>query len=79
MEDILKIFQNSQESLSHQIPQSFSSQFTEEIMKSVFNASKRDELCLNEEDIVSMKRSDRGFSIDEEPEIQEEEVKDGNG
>lgn len=64
--------------MTQQVPEQFSTQFTQEIMKNLFNVTKRDELSLNEEDIVSMKRSDRGFSIDEQPEIQEEENKDGD-
>lgn len=35
-------------------------------MKSVFNEEKRNELSLGEADIVSVKRSDRGYSIDED-------------
>ncbi len=46
-------------------------------MNNIFNDSKRTELCLNEQDILSFnKRSDRGFSIDETPEIEAEALKD---
>lgn len=43
--------------------------FNDEIIKSVFNETKRNELSLGEEDIVSFHRSDRGFSIDESAEL----------
>jgi hypothetical protein len=42
----------------------------------VFNATKRTDLCIDEEDILSIKRSDRGFSIDEGPELNLEENKE---
>ena len=42
----------------------------------MFNASKRTDLCIDEEDILSIKRSDRGFSIDEGPELNLEENKE---
>ena len=52
-------------------------QLTDEIFNNVFNESKRSELCINEQDILSMqKKSDRGFSIDESPEIEDEEGKE---
>jgi hypothetical protein len=67
MEDILKIFNTG----GFEIPESLKKQFSVEIVNNVFNAEKRTELCLNEEDIISsqQKRSDRGFSIDESPEL----------
>jgi len=34
-------------------------------VKNVFRDCKRTQLCLNEEDIIHMSRSDRGMSIDE--------------
>lgn len=42
----------------------------------MFNATKRTDLCIDEEDILSIKRSDRGFSIDEGPELNLEENKE---
>jgi hypothetical protein len=49
------------------------SQLTPEIVNNVFNSAKRSELCINEQDILSLhKKSDRGFSIDESPEIEAE-------
>jgi hypothetical protein len=42
----------------------------------VFNTTKRTDLCIDEEDILSIKRSDRGFSIDEGPELNLEENKE---
>jgi hypothetical protein len=47
----------------------FKSLFSEEILKNVFNEKKRNELCLNEEDILSLKKSERGYSIDEVNEL----------
>jgi hypothetical protein len=58
-----------------EVPESLTSPFNEEIIKSVFNGTKRGELCIDEEDILSIKRSDRGFSIDEGPELSLEEFK----
>jgi hypothetical protein len=53
------------------------SQLTPEIVNNVFNSAKRSELCINEQDILSLhKKSDRGFSIDESPEIEAEEGKE---
>jgi hypothetical protein len=48
---------------------------TDEVLTNVFNNNKRSELCLNEQDIFSsqIRRSDRGFSIDETPEIEGED------
>ena len=42
----------------------------------MFNATKRTDLCIDEEDILSIKRSDRGFSIDEGPELNLEYYKE---
>lgn len=42
----------------------------------MFNTTKRTDLCIDEEDILSIKRSDRGFSIDEGPELNLEENKE---
>ena len=50
---------------------------TPEIVNNVFNPTKRIELSINEHDILSIhKKSDRGFSIDESPEIEAEEGKE---
>lgn len=35
----------------------------------MFNQCKRGDLCIDEDDILSIKRSERGFSIDEGPEL----------
>ena len=58
------------------LPETLTAPFNEEILKNVFNSNKRSELCIDEEDILSIKRSDRGFSIDEGPEINQEENKE---
>ena len=42
----------------------FKSQFSEEILKNVFNGVKRTELCLNEEDTIALTK-DRVLSMDE--------------
>ena len=47
----------------------FKSLFSEEMLKNVFNEKKRNELSLNEEDILSLKKSERGYSIDEVNEL----------
>lgn len=47
--------------------------FSEEILKNVFNEKSRKELSLGEDDIVSVKKSDRGYSIDEVNELVEAE------
>lgn len=57
------------------LPDTLTAPFNEEILKNVFNPTKRPELCIDEEDILSIKRSDRGFSIDEGPELSLEENK----
>ena len=57
------------------LPETLTAPFNEEILKNVFNPTKRSELCIDEEDILSIKRSDRGFSIDEGPELSLEENK----
>ena len=69
----------SQESLPLTLPETLSSPFNDEILKNVFNPSKRSELCIDEEDILSIQRSERGFSIDEGPELSLEENKAGEG
>lgn len=57
------------------LPDTLTAPFNEEILKNVFNPTKRSELCIDEEDILSIKRSERGFSIDEGPELSLEENK----
>jgi hypothetical protein len=61
--------------LPQSLPETLTAPFNEEILKNVFNLTKRSELCIDEEDILSIKRSDRGFSIDEGPELSLEEKK----
>jgi hypothetical protein len=61
--------------LPQSLPETLTAPFNEEILKNVFNPRKRSELCIDEEDILSIKRSDRGFSIDEGPELSLEENK----
>jgi hypothetical protein len=61
--------------LPQSLPDTLTAPFNEEILKNVFNPTKRSELCIDEEDILSIKRSDRGFSIDEGPELSLEENK----
>lgn len=46
----------------------FKTQFTDEMMKNVFNDTRRYELSIKEEDVLLAKRCDRGMSIDEGPE-----------
>lgn len=43
----------------------FKNKFSEELVRNVFRDSKRTELCLNEADVISMSKSERGVSIDE--------------
>ncbi len=59
----MQIFQSL--SLPETISEDFKNKFSDELVKNVFRPSKRTELCLKEADIVSITRSDRGFSIDE--------------
>jgi hypothetical protein len=61
--------------LPQSLPETLTAPFNEEILKNVFNPTKRSDLCIDEEDILSIKRSDRGFSIDEGPELSLEENK----
>jgi hypothetical protein len=61
--------------LPQSLPETLTAPFNEEILKNVFNPTKRSELCIDEEDILSIKRSERGFSIDEGPELSLEENK----
>jgi hypothetical protein len=61
------------------LPESLQTTFTHEILRNVFNETKRGDLCIDEEDILSIKRSERGFSIDEGPELSlntNEEIKE---
>jgi hypothetical protein len=77
MEDLLKVFESSQATYQEQMGDTLKSLLTPEIVNNVFNPTKRSELCINEQDILSLhKRSDRGFSIDESPEIEAEEGKE---
>ena len=77
MEDLLKVFETSQATYQEQMGDTLKSQLTPEIVNNVFNPTKRSELCINEQDILSLhKRSDRGFSIYESPEIEAEEGKE---
>lgn len=64
-DDILKIFNEGLGNLTDKISESFKNQFTEEIIKNVFNDTRRYELSLKEDSIIKAKKSDRGFSIDE--------------
>lgn len=70
-DEVLQIFTNGLAHLPESIPESFAEQFSQEIVKNVFNEKRRYELSLNEEDILmlSSKKSDRGLSIDEGPQI----------
>lgn len=52
----------------------FAGHFTSEMMKNVFNETRRYEFSLKEEDVLFAKRSDRGMSIDEGPEYEEKHV-----
>lgn len=61
------------------MPESLQTNFTHEILRNVFNETKRGDLCIDEEDILSIKLSERGFSIDEGPELSlntNEEIKE---
>jgi hypothetical protein len=52
MEDILKVFNST--GGGFEIPEALKKgQYSEEIVNNVFNAERRRELCLNEEDIIS--------------------------
>lgn len=51
--------------LPEQISSEFKEKFSSELIKNVFRDQKRTELCLNEEDIINISRSERGESIDE--------------
>jgi hypothetical protein len=63
--------------LPETLSDSLKGKLTDEIFNNVFNTEKRTELCLKESDILSqIKRSDRGYSIDESPEIEAEEQKE---
>ena len=77
MEDILKIFHASSVNIPEEMSATLKSHMTDEVLTNVFNNTKRNELCLNEQDILShFRKSDRGFSIDETPENEEEEQKE---
>jgi hypothetical protein len=43
----------------------FKSRFSDELVRNVFREAKRTELCLNEADIISLSRSERGMSMEE--------------
>jgi len=60
----MKIFSQGLSHLPEDLP--YRDQFSEEIVKNVFNEKRRYELLIDEE--TFMKRSDRGCSIDETPE-----------
>jgi len=51
--------------LPETISEDFKNRFSDELVRNVFRPVKRTELCLNEEDILNITRSDRGMSIDE--------------
>ena len=71
MEDLLKVFESSHANYPEQMGDTLKSLLTPEI------PTKRSELCINEQDILSLhKKSDRGYSIDESPEILAEEGKE---
>ena len=70
----MKIFTEGLTHLPEQISENFTSQFSDEILKNVFNETRRYELSLKEEDILLSKKSDRGFSIDEQPEYEGKET-----
>lgn len=44
--------------------QEFKDRYSDELVRNVFRDTKRNELCINEADIISMSRSDR-VSMDE--------------
>ena len=60
---MLKVFSESITNLPEQIPDPFKTLFTDEILKNLFNEQRRNELSINEDDIV--RRSDRGMSMSE--------------
>ena len=69
-EEVLRIFNQGLGHLPDQMSETFKAQFSDEIIKNVFNDVRRFELSLKEEDIIQIsKRSDRGLSIDEGPEL----------
>lgn len=73
-EEMLKIFSDGLSHLPETMPESFSKLFTSEMMKNVFNETRRFELSLKEEDVLLAKRSDRGMSIDEGPEYEDKRI-----
>jgi hypothetical protein len=61
------------------LTESLQTNFTHEILRNVFHETKRGDLCIDAEDILSITRSERGFSIDEGPELSlntNEEIKE---
>ena len=47
------------------MPEEFKSKYSEDILQNVFNTNKRDELSLNDNEIVILAKSEMGMSIDE--------------
>jgi hypothetical protein len=77
MEDLLKVFESTHANFPEHMGDPLKSLLTPEISHNVFNPTKCSELCINEQDILSLhKKSDRGYSIDESPEILAEEGKE---
>lgn len=64
----MQIFTNGMTSLPETMSEAFSAQFSQEILKNVFNERRRYDLSVNEADMLSAK-NDRGLSIDEGPEL----------
>jgi hypothetical protein len=63
VDEMVSIFKNLQ--LPDQISDEFKTNFSEEILKNVFNDAKRTELCLHEADVLLENSSDRGLSMDD--------------
>ena len=64
----MNIFQDGLGHLPETISTTFKGLFSDEIIKNVFNETRRVELSLKEEDILLLsqsRKSERGFSIDE--------------
>ena len=65
MDEIMKIFTEGLGHLPETMADSQSSMFSEEILKNVFNTTRRYDLSLKEEDIVKQSDRSAAFSIDE--------------
>ena len=64
----MQIFANGVASLPETMSEGFTGQFSQEILKNVFNEKRRYDLSVNEANMLSAK-NDRGLSIDEGPEL----------